>query len=130
MSDVPARWGEQGSAHPLGLVEPVRVSEKCGSTVLVNTDPIDISGRAQVTLDKEEIGLERTESTELVTPIRASLQETWVSLEEVVDVVQKVKRDLALLQIVEQFLVCPASERGHGLQLNLRAIVEARLELL
>lgn len=65
--------------------------------MLVRTHPIDVSGRAQVALDEEEVGLQRRKGAELVAPIRASLQETRVSLEKVVNVVQEVKRDLALL---------------------------------
>lgn len=78
--------------------------------MVVHTYPIDVSGRAQITLDKEEIGLQRWKDAELIAPIWASLQETWVSLEKIVNVVQEVKRDFALLQVVEQFLICPASE--------------------
>jgi len=59
--------------------------------MLVSTHPIDVSGRAQVALDEEEIGLERRQGTELVAPVWAGFQETWVSLEKVVNVVQEVK---------------------------------------
>jgi hypothetical protein len=121
---------EQESAHPLELEESKDVSEKCDHVVLVNTHPIDVSSRAQVAFDEEEIGLKGRTSTELVAPTRASLRECRVSLKEVVNVVQEVKRDLALLEVVQQVLICSASKRRHKLQLNLGAILEARSECL
>jgi hypothetical protein len=87
--------------------------------VLVHTHTVDISCRAKVTFDEKEIGLKRWESAELVAPTRANLQECRVSLEEVINVVQEVKGDLALLEVVQQVLISPASERGHELQLDL-----------
>jgi hypothetical protein len=56
-SDAPARLDEQESAHPQELEGPRNVSEKRGHVVLVNTHPIDVSCRAQVTFDEEEIGI-------------------------------------------------------------------------
>jgi hypothetical protein len=121
---------EQGSDHPLELEGPVGTSQKRVQWVLVDTHSLDVSCRTQVTLDEEEIGLERGQGAELVAPTRTSLQETRVSLEEVVDVVQEVKRDVAPLQVVQQVLISPASERGHKLQLYLGTILETRSECL
>jgi hypothetical protein len=53
-----------------------------------------------------------------------------MSLEKVIDVVQEVKRDVAPLQVVQQVLISPASERGHELQLDLGTILETRCECL
>jgi hypothetical protein len=53
-----------------------------------------------------------------------------VSLEEVINVIQEVKGDVAPLQVVQEVLISPASERGHELQLDLRTILETRSECL
>lgn len=124
------RLDEQGSVHSLELEEPVGKSKQHVHPRAANTHTIDVSCRTQVTLDKEEVGLQRRQSVELVAPTRTSLQESQVSLEEVVNVVEEVKRDLALLKVVKQILVCSASQRRHELQLDLGSILETRLELL
>lgn len=90
------------------LLELVRI--EAYAPKIIDTHAIDVSCRAQVTFHKEEVGLQRRKSIELVAPTRTSLQESWVSLEEIINVVQKVKGNLALLEVVQKFLVGSASE--------------------
>jgi hypothetical protein len=82
----------------------------------------------QVALEEEEIGIKRSKSADLVRPTRARSQEWRVSLEEVIDVVQELKWNIALLKIVQQVLVGSASQRWHELQLDLKFVLGARPE--
>lgn len=73
-----------------------------------------IARRPRVTLEEEQVSLQRSELIHLLDESRRVLRDQRVRGEELIDLVQEVRRNLAVAEVVQELHVRAASEASEG----------------